>query len=104
MILLPAVDILDGKAVRLTRGEVDQSPVYDADPLGAARRWVAEGPRRGAAAVRGTYAYSGGISPLKDLGALAELRQANLGAVIVGKALYESRFAVSDAQAVLDGH
>jgi phosphoribosylformimino-5-aminoimidazole carboxamide ribotide isomerase len=45
MILLPAVDILEGKAVRLTRGEYDQSTVYDADPLDAARRWVDEGAR-----------------------------------------------------------
>ena len=46
MILLPAVDILEGKAVRLTRGEFDQSTVYDTDPLDAARRWVDEGARR----------------------------------------------------------
>jgi phosphoribosylformimino-5-aminoimidazole carboxamide ribotide isomerase len=45
MILLPAVDILDGKAVRLARGEFDQSTVYDADPLEAARRWVSAGAR-----------------------------------------------------------
>ncbi|MBV9809116.1 MAG: 1-(5-phosphoribosyl)-5-[(5-phosphoribosylamino)methylideneamino]imidazole-4-carboxamide isomerase, partial [Solirubrobacterales bacterium] len=30
MILLPAVDILEGKAVRLARGEFDQRTVYDA--------------------------------------------------------------------------
>jgi phosphoribosylformimino-5-aminoimidazole carboxamide ribotide isomerase len=242
MILLPAVDILEGKAVRLTRGEFDQRTVYDADPLDAARRWVEAGARRlhvvdldgarggapvnvehirriaaevevpiqvggglrtieavraaisagatrvviGTAAytdidfldqaiaefddrvvvsvdvragklaaagwteqteipleavieqlgargvrryvyssidrdgmlagpdldgarrvaevVRGTYAYSGGVSTLEDLRALVELRQVNLRAVIVGKALYEGRFSVADAQAVLDGH
>jgi phosphoribosylformimino-5-aminoimidazole carboxamide ribotide isomerase len=242
MILLPAVDILKGKAVRLTRGEFDQSTVYDTDPLDAARRWVnegarrlhvvdldgarsgapvnlehvrriaaavdvpiqvggglrtmaavrevvsagatrvvigtaaytdidfldqtvaelddrvvvsldaragklagagwteqtdipieavieqlgargvrrfvyssidrdgmlggpdLEGARRVADAVRGTYAYSGGVSSLEDLRALVELRQVNLRAVIVGKALYEGRFAVGEAQAVLDGH
>jgi phosphoribosylformimino-5-aminoimidazole carboxamide ribotide isomerase len=241
MILLPAVDILDGKAVRLTRGEFDQSTVYDADPLEAARRWVdagarelhivdldgarsgapvnldhirrigagvdarfqvggglrtieavreaveagatwvvigtaaytdidfldqavaelgdrvvvsidaraghlagagwtqqtdipieavierlgargvrrfvyssidrdgmlqgpdLDGARRVADAVRGIYAYSGGVSSLEDLRALVELRQVNLRAVIVGKALYERRFTVAEAQAVLDG-
>jgi phosphoribosylformimino-5-aminoimidazole carboxamide ribotide isomerase len=241
MILLPAVDILDGKAVRLTRGEFDQSTVYDADPLDAARRWVAEGARglhvvdldgarqggpvniehvrritaevpvpvqvggglrtiravrdavdagaarvvigtaayqdidfldeaiaefddrvvvsidaregrlagvgwteqtdipieavigqlgargvrrfvfssierdgmlagpdlegarRVAEAVRGTYAYSGGVGSLDDLRALVELRQVNLSGVIVGKALYERQFTVADGQAVLDG-
>lgn len=45
MILLPAVDILEGKAVRLARGEFDQRTVYDADPLDAARRWVEGGAR-----------------------------------------------------------
>jgi phosphoribosylformimino-5-aminoimidazole carboxamide ribotide isomerase len=242
MILLPAVDILEGKAVRLTRGEFDQSTVYETDPLDAAQRWVddgarrlhvvdldgarsgvpvnlehvrriaaavdvpiqvggglrtmsairevvsagatrvvigtaaytdidfldqavaelddrvvvsidaragklagagwtqqtdipieavieqlgargvrrfvyssidrdgmlggpdLEGARRVAETVRGTYAYSGGISSLEDLRSLVELRQVNLRAVIVGKALYEGRFAVGQAQAVLDGH
>ena len=45
MILLPAVDILEGKAVRLARGEFDQRTVYDADPLDAAQRWVEGGAR-----------------------------------------------------------
>jgi phosphoribosylformimino-5-aminoimidazole carboxamide ribotide isomerase len=46
--------------------------------------------------------YSGGISSLADLEALAALRQVNLSGVIVGKALYERRFAVGEAQRVLD--
>ena len=50
-----------------------------------------------AAAVRGTFIYSGGISSLDDLRALAELRQVNLTGVIVGKALYEERFDVAAA-------
>jgi phosphoribosylformimino-5-aminoimidazole carboxamide ribotide isomerase len=45
VILLPAIDILEGKAVRLARGDFDQRTVYDADPLEAARRWVAAGAR-----------------------------------------------------------
>jgi phosphoribosylformimino-5-aminoimidazole carboxamide ribotide isomerase len=45
MILLPAIDILDGRAVRLVRGEFDRRTVYDADPLAAARRFAADGAR-----------------------------------------------------------
>ena len=45
MIVLPAIDILDGKAVRLTGGEFEQKTVYDADPLDAAKRWVEQGAR-----------------------------------------------------------
>jgi phosphoribosylformimino-5-aminoimidazole carboxamide ribotide isomerase len=239
MIVLPAVDILDGKAVRLVGGEFDAQTVYDADPLEAANRWVEQGARglhvvdldgarsgtpanlehvrriatavdvpiqvggglrtsaavndafdagatrvvlgtaaygdvdfiddvlgehgncvvvsvdarngrlassgwteqtdipvesvvatlgaRGvrrfvyssidrdgrlagpdlegataiAQAVRGSFVYSGGISSLDDLRALAALRQVNLTGVIVGKALYEQRFTVGEAQRAL---
>jgi phosphoribosylformimino-5-aminoimidazole carboxamide ribotide isomerase len=45
MILLPAVDILQGKAVRLTGGDFAQQTVYDADPLQAAQRWARDGAR-----------------------------------------------------------
>lgn len=45
MILLPAVDILGGKAVRLAQGAFDQPTVYDDDPLEAALRWVRDGAR-----------------------------------------------------------
>jgi phosphoribosylformimino-5-aminoimidazole carboxamide ribotide isomerase len=240
MILLPAIDILDGKAVRLARGSFDERTVYDADPLEAALRWVEagaralhvvdldgartgepvnlehvrritteagvpvqvggglrttqaiedalaagahrvvlgtaayrdvdlldetvarlggrvvvsvdardgrlaasgwieqtdlpiesvierlgargvrrfvyssierdgmlagpdlDGIRRVAKAVRGSFAYSGGISSLEDLRALAALRQVNLSGAIVGKALYEQRFGVGEAQRALN--
>jgi phosphoribosylformimino-5-aminoimidazole carboxamide ribotide isomerase len=241
MILLPAIDILEGKAVRLARGAFDTKTEYDADPLDAARRWVGDGARglhivdldgartgapanlahvaritaeldvpvqlggglrtmtavaeaisagatrivlgtaayrdvdfldeviakhedrvvvsvdarngrlaasawteqteipaesvierlagrgvrrfvyssierdgmlsgpdldevtRIAQSVRGSFIYSGGVSSLEDLEALAALRQVNLAGVIVGKALYERRFGVADAQRLLDG-
>jgi phosphoribosylformimino-5-aminoimidazole carboxamide ribotide isomerase len=61
-----------------------------------------EGARRVADAVRGSYVYSGGVGSLEDLKALAALRQVNLAGVIVGKALYERRFAVAEGQAALE--
>jgi phosphoribosylformimino-5-aminoimidazole carboxamide ribotide isomerase len=45
MILLPAIDIIDGKAVRLLQGDFAQRTDYDSDPLEAARRWVDAGAR-----------------------------------------------------------
>ncbi len=45
MILLPAIDILGGKAVRLTQGDFAAKTVYDVDPLEAARRWAQHGAR-----------------------------------------------------------
>ncbi len=41
--LYPAVDIRDGKAVRLTQGKADEQTVYDTDPVAAARRWADAG-------------------------------------------------------------
>ena len=60
-----------------------------------------EGVARIAEVVRGTFVYSGGVSSVDDLEALADLRQVNLGGVIVGKALYEGRFTVGEGQAAL---
>ncbi|MGO9792100.1 MAG: 1-(5-phosphoribosyl)-5-[(5-phosphoribosylamino)methylideneamino]imidazole-4-carboxamide isomerase [Solirubrobacteraceae bacterium] len=60
-----------------------------------------DGVRDVAVAVRGTFVYSGGISSLDDLEALVALRQVNLTGVIVGTAVYERRFELSEAQAVL---
>jgi phosphoribosylformimino-5-aminoimidazole carboxamide ribotide isomerase len=45
MILLPAVDIRDGKAVRLRQGHFDDETVYADDPLEAARSFVEAGAR-----------------------------------------------------------
>ena len=45
MILLPAVDIRDGKAVRLRQGRFDDETVYSDDPLEAARSFVEAGAR-----------------------------------------------------------
>ncbi len=46
MILYPAIDILGGRAVRLVQGDFDQATEYAADPLAAARGWVAAGAAR----------------------------------------------------------
>jgi phosphoribosylformimino-5-aminoimidazole carboxamide ribotide isomerase len=45
MILLPAVDIRDGRAVRLRQGHFDEETVYADDPLEAARSFVEAGAR-----------------------------------------------------------
>ena len=75
----------------------------DADRDGAL-----EGPSLGdvaaiAAVVRGRFLYAGGIGDLTHLRALRALRQVNLAGVICGKALYERRFTIAEAQAALDG-
>jgi phosphoribosylformimino-5-aminoimidazole carboxamide ribotide isomerase len=66
-----------------------------------------EGPdldslREAAEATDAELIYSGGIGSLDDLRALAGLGLDNVGGVIVGRALYEQRFTVADAQAILE--
>jgi phosphoribosylformimino-5-aminoimidazole carboxamide ribotide isomerase len=46
VILYPAIDILDGSAVRLVKGDFDRSTRYQADPLDAARNWQQAGAER----------------------------------------------------------
>ncbi len=43
MRLYPAIDILEGSAVRLIRGDFDARKVYESDPLAAAMAWVKDG-------------------------------------------------------------
>lgn len=45
MLLYAAIDIRDGRAVRLERGDFGRETAYDADPLDAARRWEEQGAR-----------------------------------------------------------
>src|SRR3954453_164769 len=54
-----------------------------------------------AGVIRGRFLYSGGIASLDDLRALKELRLVNLAGVISGKALYEGRFTVEEANDLL---
>jgi phosphoribosylformimino-5-aminoimidazole carboxamide ribotide isomerase len=45
VILYPAIDILDGKAVRLVQGRFEDATTYHDDPLEAAQSWVDAGAR-----------------------------------------------------------
>jgi phosphoribosylformimino-5-aminoimidazole carboxamide ribotide isomerase len=45
VILYPAIDISEGKAVRLVKGDFNQVTVYEDSPLEAARAWVDAGAR-----------------------------------------------------------
>lgn len=45
MLIIPAIDIKDGRCVRLFQGEMDKETVYFEDPLEAARHWVLEGAK-----------------------------------------------------------
>lgn len=46
MEVIPAIDLLGGKCVRLVQGDYKQQRVFDDDPVGVAERWVAAGATR----------------------------------------------------------
>lgn len=46
MLLIPAIDLKDGKCVRLRQGRMDDDTVFSDNPADMATRWVNEGGRR----------------------------------------------------------
>jgi phosphoribosylformimino-5-aminoimidazole carboxamide ribotide isomerase len=46
VLLIPAIDIKDGKCVRLRQGRMEEATVYSQNPLEIANRWVNEGAKR----------------------------------------------------------
>jgi phosphoribosylformimino-5-aminoimidazole carboxamide ribotide isomerase len=94
---MPAVDVIE----RMQERGVRQFAFTNVD-----RDGTLEGPdldevRTISEAIKGRFIYSGGIAKLDDLAALKELRLVNLAGVISGKALYEERFTVAEAQELL---
>lgn len=105
MIVYPAIDIRDGKAVRLVEGDFDQETVFDADPVEAARRWQdagaewihivdLDGARHGdrpnrstieriRAAVTPRLQLGGGMRTLEDLSAA---RESGIDRMVIGSA------------------
>ncbi len=43
MLIIPAIDLKDGRCVRLFQGDMDRETVYFENPLDAAKHWLAQG-------------------------------------------------------------
>lgn len=46
MLLIPAIDLKDGKCVRLRQGRMEDDTVFSDDPVAVAQRWLDEGATR----------------------------------------------------------
>ncbi|MFK7892437.1 MAG: 1-(5-phosphoribosyl)-5-[(5-phosphoribosylamino)methylideneamino]imidazole-4-carboxamide isomerase [Granulosicoccus sp.] len=46
MLIIPAIDLKDGKCVRLRQGRMDDDTVFDDNPLDVASQWLQQGARR----------------------------------------------------------
>lgn len=116
MILFPAVDIRDGRAVRLAQGDYDRETVYNDDPLAAAIDWVEagathlhvvdldgalHGERRNVEHLRRITSdagvpvqYGGG---LRDLAAIDAVLEAGAWRAVIGTAAFRDRKLVEEA-------
>jgi len=45
MLIIPAIDIINGKVVRLEKGDFNKEKVYSSDPVEAAKTWEKKGAR-----------------------------------------------------------
>jgi phosphoribosylformimino-5-aminoimidazole carboxamide ribotide isomerase len=116
MLVIPAIDLKDGKCVRLEQGLMARDTVYSVDPAATARRWQEEGgellhivdldgafagvPRNRAvieqiiAAIDIPAQLGGGIRDLATIEAYLDL---GLSRVIIGTAAHRTPQLVSEA-------
>ena len=122
MIVIPAIDLKDGRCVRLFQGEMDKETVYFADPLDAAKHWAAEGAElihvvdlNGAvegrpvhtreiaaicANISGPIELGGG---LRSLAAVAEAFALGVARAIIGTAAYDNPEFLREARQKFPG-
>jgi phosphoribosylformimino-5-aminoimidazole carboxamide ribotide isomerase len=125
MLLIPAIDLKDGRCVRLKQGDMDQATVFSEDPAEMALNWVNKGARRlhlvdlnGAfagkpqnlSAIRGILDAVGSDIPVQLGGGIRDLdtieRYIDLGMryVIIGTAAVKSPGFLQDACSAFGGH
>jgi len=46
MLLIPAIDLKDGRCVRLRQGDLDRATLFSEDPAAVAAQWLEQGARR----------------------------------------------------------
>ena len=125
MLLIPAIDLKDGKCVRLKQGDMNDSTTYGDDPAAVARRWVTAGARRlhlvdlnGAfagkpineTAIKAILAEVGEEIPvqlgggIRDLDTIERYLDDGLSFVIIGTAAVKSPGFLKDACSAFGGH
>ena len=115
MIVVPAIDLLGGRVVRLERGRAETAVVFDQDPVARAGRFEAEGAKRihvvdldaalgGESQLRTIERIAAAVSipievggGLGDLPLAARLKGAGVDRLIFGTAAVEAPALVSEA-------
>ena len=125
MLIIPAIDLKDGKCVRLKQGVMESATVFSDDPGATAERWLKLGARRlhvidlnGAAAGRpkneqAIKAIAAAVSDkipiqlgggIRDLDTIEKLLDSGVSYVIIGTAAVKTPGFLHDACTAFTGH
>jgi len=125
MLIIPAIDLKDGKCVRLKQGAMNDATVFSEDPTATARLWLEQGARRlhlidlnGAAAgrpknegaIKAIAAAVGDKLPIqlgggiRDLDTIERYLDHGVAYVIIGTAAVKTSGFLHDACTAFGGH
>jgi phosphoribosylformimino-5-aminoimidazole carboxamide ribotide isomerase len=125
VLIIPAIDLKDGRCVRLQQGKMDSATVFSDDPVAMARHWAAQGAKRlhvvdlnGAIAgrpknekvIREMIQALGNELPIqlgggiRDLDTIESYIDAGVTWVVIGTAAVKNPGFLSDACYAFPGH
>jgi phosphoribosylformimino-5-aminoimidazole carboxamide ribotide isomerase len=125
MLIIPAIDLKDGKCVRLKQGAMEDATVFSDDPVATARLWLERGARRlhvvdlnGAAAgrpknedaIKAIASAVGDKLPIqlgggiRDLDTIERYLDHGVSYVIIGTAAVKTPGFLQDACTAFTGH
>jgi phosphoribosylformimino-5-aminoimidazole carboxamide ribotide isomerase len=125
VLIIPAIDLKDGRCVRLKQGDMASATVFSEDPVATAKHWAAQGARRlhvvdlnGAIAgrpknekvIREMVAAVGDAMPIqvgggiRDLDTIESYIDAGVTYIIIGTAAVKNPGFLSDASYAFPGH
>ena len=125
MLIIPAIDLKDGKCVRLKQGSMNDATLFSEDPTATAKQWLAQGARRlhlidlnGAAAgkpknesaIKAIAAAVGDKLPIqlgggiRDLDTIERYLDQGISYVIIGTAAVKTPGFLHDACTAFAGH
>lgn len=125
MVIIPAIDVKDGRCVRLKQGDMSTATVYSDDPVAVSRHWLAQGARRlhvvdlnGAAAgrpknegvIREIVKAVGDAIPvqlgggIRDLDTIEKYLDDGVTYIVIGTAAVKNPGFLQDACTAFGGH
>ncbi|MDP1537242.1 MAG: 1-(5-phosphoribosyl)-5-[(5-phosphoribosylamino)methylideneamino]imidazole-4-carboxamide isomerase [Burkholderiales bacterium] len=125
MLIIPAIDLKDGKCVRLKQGDMNDATIFSEDPGAMARQWLDQGARRlhvvdlnGAAAgkpkneaaIKAIFKAVGNDLPIqlgggiRDLDTIEAYIDAGISYIVIGTAAVKTPGFLQEACTAFQGH